>query len=317
MGYTVLIPQDVPEKAKEQLRQLGCTVKMGRGHTEQDIIADLPGCQALVARTAPLTRAVLEAGKDLKILSRFGVGVDNIDLDAATQLGIWVANTPQANSATVAEHTMAMMLAIAIDLVESANETKKGNFAYRTKVMGRDLGGKTLGIVGIGKIGAHLAKIAHAGFGMKVMAYDPFVPADKAPEGVTIVPEWDRVFQEADFLSLHLPLNEKTRSAVGAKEFRLMKKTAYFVNCARGEVVNEKDLIAALQQGEIAGAALDVFEKEPPDADNPLFTMKNVLATPHDASFTHESFDRMGEHMVQNIREVMEGRAPLWPVNKL
>lgn len=316
MGFTVLIPQDIPAEGKQLLEQMGCTVKMGRGHTEQDIIADIADCEAVVTRTAPYTRAVLEAGKKLKIISRYGVGVDNIDLKAADELGIWVANTPQANSATVAEHAIAMMMACAIDLVNACVETRNGNFAYRNQVMGTDLGGKTLGIVGVGKIGAHMAKIASAGFGMRVIGYDPYVAADKAPAGVTMVKEWDAVFRDADFVSVHLPLTDKTRRAIGAREFGLMRKTAYFINCARGEVVAEQDLVAALRAGRIAGAALDVFDKEPPDADNPLFSMKNVVVTPHDASFTRESFARMGEHMAKNIQDVMSGNRPTWPVNK-
>ena len=316
MGYTVLIPQDVPEEAKEELRQMGCVVKMGSGYSEADIIRDVVDCDALVARTAAFTRAVLEAGKKLKIVSRFGVGVDNVDLKAAEELGIWVANTPQANSTTVAEHALAMMMACAIDLVDSCNEMRKGNFAYRNKVLGTDLGGKTLGVLGLGKIGAHLAKIASAGLGMQVLAYDPFVEQAKAPVGVTMLTDRDALFQRADFISVHLPLCEETRGAVGARELSLMKETAYLINCARGEVIVESDLIEALKAKKIAGAALDVFEKEPPDVDNPLFAMPNVLVTPHDASFTKESFGRMGQHMVQNIKDVMAGNPPTWPANQ-
>lgn len=314
--WKVLIPQDVPEEAKKELEDMGCVLKMGRGITEDAIIADIGDADALVARTAPITRRVLEAAPRLKIVSRFGVGVDNVDIDAATSMGIWVTNTPQANSATVAEHTVALMLALATDLVDSCNATRGGNFAYRNQVMGMDLGGKTLSIVGLGRIGRHLAQICKYGFGMNVIAYDPFLPEGTAVDGVTVIDDWNRAFREGDFVSLHLPLNDNTRGSVGNKEFALMKKTAYFINCSRGEIVRETDLIASIQAKEIAGAGLDVFEMEPPDPANPLFSLPNVVVTPHDSSFTHESFRRMGQHMVQNIREVFSGGAPAWPVNK-
>jgi Phosphoglycerate dehydrogenase and related dehydrogenases len=311
----VLIPQDVPEQAKNALVGLGCAVRMGTGITEDALIADIGDADFVVARTAPYTRRVLEAARRLRCISRFGVGVDNIDLAAAATFGIWVANTPEANSATVAEHALAMMFACAIDLVNACNETKKGNFNYRNQVMGIDLGGKTLSIIGLGRIGRRLAVIAQA-LSMRVVAYDPFVPTGQEPGGVVMVDDYDQAFREADFLSLHLPLTENTRGSVGHREFALMKRSAYFVNCSRGEVVREADLIAALESGEIAGAAIDVFETEPPSSDNPLFRLPNVVVTPHDASFTHEAFGRMGEHMVHNIRDVLEGRVPTWPVNR-
>ncbi len=316
MRWTVLIPQDIPEQAKALLENMGCTITRGTGHSEEDIIAAIPDCDALVARTAPITRTILEAGKKLRIISRYGVGVDNIDVAAAEELGIWVANTPEANSATVAEHTIALLLACAIDLVDSCIAQRAGDFNYRNQIMGTDLGGKTLGLVGLGRIGRHVAKIAGAGFGMHVLAYDPYIAEADVPAGVSLTKEWDRVFAEADFVSAHLPLSEKTARSIGAREFGLMKKNAWFVNCARGGVVAEDELVAALQAGEIAGAALDVFEKEPPDADNPLFAMKNVIVTPHSASFTSGSFARMGEHMAKNIQDVLNGGAPTWPVNR-
>ncbi|MDR1535814.1 MAG: hydroxyacid dehydrogenase [Planctomycetota bacterium] len=314
MAYKVLIPQDIPPEAKALLERAGGEIKMGRGRAESDLIADIPDCEALVARTVPVTRAVLEAAGKLRIISRFGVGVDNIDLAAADSLGIWVANTPQANSLSVAEHVVALMLACATDLIAAGSEMRRGNFAYRDRVMGFELAGKTLGIVGLGRIGGALAKIAGDGLSMRIIAHDPYLKPELAPPGVEMAGEWDRVFREGDFVSLHLPGGPGARK-IGAREFALMKETAILVNCARGELVVEKDLLAALRSGRIGGAALDVFEKEPPDPDNPLLVLPNVVATPHDSSFTREAFRRMGEHMAKNIEEVMSGRRPAWPVN--
>jgi D-3-phosphoglycerate dehydrogenase len=315
MGYTVLLPQDLPAEAKTQLLKIGCTVKMGRGFSEAGIIADIEDCEAVAARTARIGRKAIEAGKKLRIISRFGVGVDNIDLAAAEESGVWVANTPQANSVSVAEHAVALMLAAANDMVDSCTEVRKGNFAYRDQVSGIELHGKTLGIVGLGRIGRHVAAIAGMGLGMRVLAYDPFVAPGQLPEYVLVAGGWEQVFRESDFVSLHLPVTPQTRRSVGRKEFSVMRKSAWLINCARGELVAEDELIEALRSGEIAGAALDVLEKEPPVPDNPLFSLKNVLVTPHESAFTRESIFRMGEHMAQNIRDVMSGRKPSWPVN--
>ncbi|MGE4283071.1 MAG: hydroxyacid dehydrogenase [Clostridia bacterium] len=316
MAYKVLIPQDIPQDSKKILIDLGYEVKMGKGITIEDIKADVVECDAIVARTAPLTKEIMESGKKLKVISRYGVGVDNIDLKAAEELGIWVTNAPVSNCTTVAEHTVIMMTACAIDLIKAHNDTRNGNYtACRNQLMGMDLEGKVLGIIGIGKIGAHVAKIAMHGFGMKVLAYDPYVSPDKVMEGIEILKDWDRIFQTSDFISMHLPLSPATERIVGQKEFGMMKATAYFINCARGGIVDEKALIEALETKEIAGAALDVFSDEPPKEDNPLFKMEQVIVTPHTASFTKEAYDRMGEHMAKGIHEVFSGKKPTWPVN--
>jgi D-3-phosphoglycerate dehydrogenase len=316
MAYKVLIPQDIPQNSKQILIDLGYEIKMGRGITIEDIKADVVDCDALVARTAPLTREIMEAGKKLKVISRYGVGVDNIDLKAAEELGIWVTNAPVSNCTTVAEHTVTMIAACAKDLINADKHTKNGNFtAFRNKLMGMDLEGKILGVIGIGKIGAHVAKIAMHGFGMKILAYDPYVNPDMVMEGIEVLKDWDEIFKRADFISMHLPLSPATEKIVGQKEFEMMKHTAYFINCARGGIVDEKALIEALEKKEIAGAALDVFSDEPPKADNPLFKMEQVIVTPHTASFTKEAYDRMGEHMAKGIHEVLSGQKPTWPVN--
>jgi len=316
MAYKILIPQDIPHSSKQILINLGYEIKMGRGITAEDIKKDVVDCDAVVARTAPLTREIMEAGKKLKVISRYGVGVDNIDLKAAEELGIWVTNAPESNCTTVAEHTVIMMASCAIDLINSDSNTRNGNFAsYRNRLIGMDLEGKVLGIIGIGKIGSHVAKIAMHGFGMKVIAYDPYVNSDKVMKGIEVLKDWDEIFQKSDFISMHLPLNSSTEKIVGSKEFKMMKPTAYFINCARGRIVDEQALIEALESNEIAGAALDVFYDEPPKEDNPLFKMKQVILTPHSASFTRESYDRMGEHMAKGICEVLSGKKPTWSVN--
>lgn len=316
MTIRVLVPQPVPDSAKDMLRQKGYEVVDGTGFDEETMAREVQGCQVMTARTAPVTRSLLERASDLRVISRFGVGVDNIDLQAAADLGIWVANTPQANSISVAEHTMAMIMALATKLPYAHNQTRNGNFACRAAIMGTELFGKTLAIAGLGRIGRHLARIAGAGLGMKVIAYDPYVAPGAGPEGVEMVADLDALLSRGDVVSLHFPATPETKNSFGAAVFAKMKKSAMFVNCARGEVVVEADLIDALRSGTIAGAALDVFDKEPPQADNPLFAMDNVVVSPHTASSTSESFFKMGEHMAQNIISVIETGKPVWPVNK-
>ncbi len=256
----------------------------------------------------------MEAAPKLKVIGRHGVGVDNIDLKAAERLGIWVTNAPLSNSNTVAEIAVGMVVALGRQMTYCEREFRKGNFEIRNKVRGMDLEDKVLGIVGLGKIGRLVANKARLGFGMKILAYDPFVPQAKAPEGVEMTDKWEDIFARPDFVSLHMPYLGK--KMVGMKEFSLMKPTAYFINVARGELVLENELIEALRANKIAGAALDVFEKEPPDRDNPLLTMDNVIVTPHNAALTAECTIRMAVHAAIGIDEVMNGKTPSWPVNK-
>ena len=318
MSYKVLIPQDIPQEGKKELINLGYEIKMGKGITAAEIKKDIIDCDALVARTAPLTREIMEAGKKLKVISRYGVGVDNIDLKAAEELGIWVTNAPISNCTTVAQHTVIMMAACTIDLVNANKHTKNGDFTnYRSNFIGMDLKDKVLGIIGIGKIGAHVAKIAMNGFDMKILAYDPYINPNNVMDGIEILKDWDEIFKRSDFISIHLPLNPATEKIMGHKEFKMMKPTAYFINCARGGIVDEKALINALEAKEIAGAALDVFYEEPPREDNPLLKMDQVIVTPHTASSTKEAIDRMSKHMAMGIHEVLSGKEPTWPVNNI
>jgi len=315
MAYKVLIPQDVAQPGKDYLRERGYEIKMGSGITAEAIAADVVDCDAILARTATFPAKVLEAGRKLKVISRHGVGVDNIDVAKATELGIWVTFAPESNANTVAEHTVACVLALARNFIRFDRETREGNWGIRDKVLGSDLAGKVLGIVGLGKIGRRVAQKASRGFDMKVVGYDPFLKPEQIAEFATPAMSMDEVFSVADFVTVHIPGGASTRGVVGKKLFALMKKTAFFINASRGEVVVEADLIEVLRNGTIAGAAIDVYEKEPPKKDNLLLSMSNVLLTPHNASQTRECMIRMALHAAQGIDEVLSGRRPTWPVN--
>src|SRR5262249_3848118 len=235
-----------------------------------------------------LTAQVLEGQSRLKAIVRAGVGVDNIDVTAATRRGIVVMNTPGGNTISTAEHTMALLLALARNVAKANDSLKSGNWE-RTKFTGTQLEGKTLGVIGLGRVGLAVAKRAQ-GFGLTVLGFDPFLAADKALEhGVTSVARLDDLWGPCDFISLHTPMTAETRNLIGAAELARMKPTVRLVNCARGGLIDEAALVRALDDGKIAGAAIDVFEAEPPPADHPLLRHPLVLTTPHLGASTEEA----------------------------
>ncbi|MDZ4165717.1 MAG: hydroxyacid dehydrogenase [Smithellaceae bacterium] len=315
MAYKVLIPQDIVAEGKDYLLARGYEIKMGSGIAPEQIAADVAGCDAILARTANFPARVIEAGDRLKVISRHGIGTDNIDVAKATERGIWVTYAPESNANTVAEYTIGCLIALARQFIRADRETRAGNWEIRNKLTGLDLEGMVLGIVGLGRIGRRVARKAALGLDMQVLGYDPFLPPSQFPEQVRPVATIEELLSAADFVTLHLPATEATRGSFGGKEFKRMKPSAYFINAARGDIVDEAALLASLQHGEIAGAALDVFVQEPADRDNPLFSLDNVLVTPHNAALTRQCMTRMALHAAQGIDEVLSGKRPTWPVN--
>ncbi|MFP3042198.1 hydroxyacid dehydrogenase [Treponema primitia] len=317
MGYTVLIPQDIVGEGKKYLTDRGYTIKMGSGISARQIAEDVKDCDAILARTCPYPTEVIEAGNKLKVIGRHGVGCDNIDIKTATKRGIRITYAPESNANSVAEYTIGMIIAMARHFIGSDRATRSGDWEYRNRVRGFDLANKTLGLVGAGRVGSMVAKKAFFGLDMKIVAYDPYIKEIKGVPEVKIVSDPETVFQESDFVSLHVPLTPETRGMFGKKYFELMKPEAFLINAARGEIVNETDLYEALKSKRIAAAALDVYDPEPPKGDNPLFTLDNVILTPHNAALTLEAMTRMALHAAQGIDDVLSGRVPKWPFNKL
>lgn len=312
----VYIPQYSGEVAREYLLERG--YELIDGNDEKCDPASLAVCDAIIARAKPYYgEEVLAMAPRLKVIGRYGAGVDNVDLEACTRHGVQVTNAPLANYISVAEHAWMFIMECAKNVTEM-NELFRGeqhNFNARNTDSGHDLFGKTLGILGMGRIGRKLVQMA-SGFEMNIIAYDPYVSQENAPEGVIMMGR-DEVLKNADYVSLHLPAIKETWHSIGTAEFALMKPTAYFINCARGSIVDEKALIQALQNNEIAGAGIDCFETEPPASDNPLLYMKNVVCSPHVAGGTKEANDRMGLHAAMGVHEVLSGQTPTWPVNRL
>lgn len=318
MKGKIFIPQSITAMGVNFLKEKGYEVIIGQGADPEQLKEHIGDADGLLARIAPYTADILEAAPRLKVIGRHGVGFENIDLKKADELGIWVTYTPQANMIAVAEHTIGLIIALAHRIVQMDGLTRKGQYEMRNKMPGVDLNGKTLGVAGLGRIGSVVAKKAKWGLEMNIIGYDPFV--DRAifskDMEIEMVDRLEELFARSDFVCLNMPASEQTRSMVDYKLISQMKPSAFFINCARGEIVNEPDLYQALKNNIIAGAAIDVFDPEPPEPDNPLFTLDNIILTPHNAALTKETMDRMGLHAAMGIDEVLSGIKPTWPVNR-
>ncbi len=285
----VLVSDKLSETGLDKLsRANGIQVDVKTGLTPAELKEIIGEYDGIIIRSAThLTRDVLDAAKNLKVIGRAGIGLDNVDIPAATQKGIVVMNTPQGNNIAAAEHTISMMLAMARRIPQATASLKAGKWE-KNKFMGIQVYHKVLGIIGIGNIGGIVADRA-MGLKMRVIAYDPFISEEKAREmGVELVPDLDDLFSRADFITVHTPLIKETRNLINREAFRKMKDGVMIINCARGGIIHERDLYDAIVSGKVAGAALDVFEVEPPK-DNPLFGLDQVIVTPHLGASTREA----------------------------
>jgi D-3-phosphoglycerate dehydrogenase len=302
----VLISDKMSPRATEIFKARGIEVDVTTGMSPEELIAAIPAYDGLAIRSATkVTPAVLEAAKSLKVIGRAGIGVDNVDLPAATARGIVVMNTPFGNSITTAEHAVALMFALARQLPEADRSTQAGKWE-KSRFMGVELTGKTLGIIGCGNIGAIVAERG-IGLKMKVIAFDPFLAPERARElGVAKV-ELDELLRRADFITLHTPLTDATRHMIDAATIAKMKPGVRIINCARGGLVVEADLKAAIKSGHVAGAALDVFEDEPAK-QNALFGAENFVATPHLGASTEEAQENVAVQVAEQIADfLLEG----------
>lgn len=294
-------------------------IQVAKNTDEDNLAMEARDADVIMVVYAKITERIINSATKLKGIVRYGIGVDNIDLKAASKRKIPVANVPDYCIGTVADHAFALLLALNRKLLLADNTLRYGNWGTWTspspKLMGVDLEGKILGLIGIGKIGSAVAARAK-GFGMKVIAYDPYIPKEAAEKlGIELV-DIETLLKNADFISIHSPLTSETRGMIGAKELKLMKKTAYIINTARGPIVQEEALYKALKNGWIAGAGLDVYEKEPPDKDNPLFKLENVVLTPHIAYYTQEAIWRLEMTAVEEAIRILQGQIPKNLVNK-
>ncbi len=302
----ILASDKLAKEGLDLLKKSGFQAEMITGLAEDELCKIIGEYDALVVRSeTKVTAKIIEAGKKLKIIARAGVGVDNVDLNAATKKGIIVVNSPGGNTEAAAEHTFAMLLSLVRHIPQARASLKECKWE-RSKFKGIELYQKTLGLVGLGKIGARVAEFALS-FNTRVIAYDPFVTEERAKAmGVELYKDLDSLLKEADFISFHIPKNKETAGLINKDKIKLMKKGVRLVNCARGGIIVENDLLEALQSGQVGGAALDVFDKEP-CTDSPLAQLENVIAVPHLGASTEEAQFNVAIDVVEQIIDVLKG----------
>jgi len=283
---------------RERLVEYGCEIvdnPFSRPLKENELIPLLENVDGVIAGLDEYSRAAISSSRKLRVISRYGVGLDNIDLEAARERAILVVNTPEVNTQAVADLTFGLILAVCRKIPQAHFSTQKGKWG---RLIGRGVYKKSIGIIGLGRIGKAVAERAR-GFSMEILAYDVKDEISSEGQGVRFLP-LDELLAEGDFITLHCDLNPGSKGIIGARELALVKKTAYLINTARGGLIDEKTLFEALQKGAIAGAALDAFQDEPP-VNSPLLTLDNIITTPHIGSYTHEALLEMGLIAVENL----------------
>lgn len=310
--FKVLIADELSPAAIQRLQAGGVQTDNRAGIDAAELAKIIPDYHGLIIRSrTKVTADLLKGAQQLKVVGRAGVGMDNIDKAAANAQSVALVNTPVSTSVAVAEHTFALILALVRQIPRADASMKAGQWAKKD-LEGTELAGKTLGILGVGNIGAQVARRA-AAFDMQVLGYDPLLDAKTIQRRVAKPATLDEVYAQSDVITLHLPLLPETRSMLAAKEFAKMKRGVYLVCAARGGVIDEEALVTALNSGQVAGAALDVFEKEPPGA-NPLITHAYVICTPHIAAQTAEAQERAALDVADEVLNALNGRPLRWQV---
>ncbi|NWF92709.1 MAG: hydroxyacid dehydrogenase [Syntrophaceae bacterium] len=313
--FRILLYEDMHEVGKALLREKA-DISFASSFDEAVLIREVEEMDGIIIRAnGRASRKVIDSAPRLKVIGRHGVGVENIDLEAATEKGIWVVNTPDANDISVAEHFFGLALMLSKMLKKGDIALREGRFEARYEYIGRELHGKTLGILGFGRIGRAIARIGHKGFDMKILYYDALRYEEVEKEIKATKVSLDELLSQSDYVSINLPMLPETRGILKAREFGLMKPSAFIINLARGSIWEEKALYTVLKEGRIAGAASDVYEVEPAPKDHPLFELENFIGTPHMAAHTDEALRRMSL-VAEDVLRVLEGKAPIHPVNQ-
>ncbi len=308
----VLVTDPISEEGIEPLRKVA-QVDIKIGLKPEEIIALIGDYDALLVRSQTrVTADIIAAGKRLQVIGRAGVGIDNIDVEAATRYGCIVVNAPTGNTVSAAEHTIALMLALARHIPQ-ANASLKGGQWRRNDFIGTELRGKTLGIIGLGNVGSEVARRARP-FDMRLLGQDPFVSADYAQKLQVEIVSFEQLLKESDFITLHIPMTPQTRGLIAAKEIAMMKPNVHIINCARGGLIDEKELVKAIKEKRIAGAAFDVFEKEP-ITQSALFELDNVIVTPHLGASTAEAQVMAAKDVAEQVVDVFRGQPARYAVN--
>ena len=312
MDKKVLIADQINEKGIDELNDVAEVVS-NFTISKEELLKVIKDFDAIIVRSrTKVTREVIEASTKLKIIARAGVGVDNVDVQAATERGVMVINAPESTSITVAEHTMGLILALSRKIAIADSSVKQGKWE-KSRFMGIELNGKTLGVIGMGRIGSQVVTRSKA-FGMETIVYDPYITEKTASELSVTVVDLETLIKTADVMTIHVPLTNETRHLISKEQFEMMKENAFILNCARGGIINEDDLYEALSTNRIRGAGLDVFENEPPK-DSPLLGLDNVVLTPHIAASTSEAQRDAAIIVANEIKKVFKGQSPRNVIN--
>ena len=313
--FMILLYEDMHEAGKAILREKA-EILFATSVEEASLMNEVKEVDGIIVRAnGKVSRKMMGSAPKLKVIGRHGVGMENIDLEAATEKGIWVVNTPDANDISVAEHFFGLALILSKMLKKADVALREGRFEVRYQYIGKELHGKTLGILGFGRIGRAVGRIGHKGFDMKVLYYDAVRYEEMEKEIKAEKVGLEEVLTRSDYISINLPMLAETKGLLKEREFGLMKPSAYIINLARGPIWDEKALYAVLKEGKIAGAASDVYEVEPATKEHPLFQLENFIGTPHMAAHTDEALRRMSL-VAEDIIRVLDGKVPLHPVNE-
>lgn len=313
-SWEVLLTEHVDPSGPESLSEFARCTGADEYGSVSDALADIGRYDAVVVRVAALDADVIGRADRLKVIAKHGAGLDNVDVEAASERGIVVCNTPGANARSVAEHAVALLFGVRRRLRSADRHVRNGEWD-RSAFVGHELTSDTLGLFGFGAIAREVVDIAQ-GIGQTVLAYDPYVADDDVPARVERVDDLGHLFERSDAVSIHAPLTPETRGAVSTDELRALGARGALVNTSRGAVVDEDALVAALDAGRLGGAGLDTFETEPPGQDNPLYGRDDVLLTPHVGGVTEQALERMSQRAAANVRTVYEGDIPESTVNR-
>jgi D-3-phosphoglycerate dehydrogenase len=310
----VFLTQNISKVGKDYLTERGYELVLATADDEDTICREIGDADAIIVRTQKITERIMEAAPNLKVIGRHGIGTDNLDLDAARRRNIRVTNGPESNAESVSEHIVTLLLAVEQSVTLLDNAVRTGDWDARDRVMLNELYGRTFGVIGYGRIGSRTAEILHTAFNMNIIAWSRSLHTRKVPDYVTVADSPEQLYRESDVISLCCPANDDNYHMINTASLALMKPTAYLINCGRGVLVDEEALYDALTNGVIRGAGIDCYVEEPPRLDNPLLGLSNVIFSPHCASHTPESMDRMALHAAIGVDEVLTGKPVTWPV---
>lgn len=311
--WEVLLPPTIDPVGPESISDIATFTGRDKYENRDALLEDANRFDAIITRTEEIPAELIDAAESLKVISKHGAGVDNINIEAATRRGVIVVNTPDANTTSVAEHAVTLLLAVKRNVVQADTATQDNDWR-RHDFCGRELSDRTLGLFGAGNAGRRLIRLL-SGFNVSFVAYDPYITPEVLPTNVSLVESMEALFDAADDVSVHAPLTEETKHAISSKELAALSTDGVIVNTARGGIIDEDALATAIDESDIAGAGIDVYKNEPPANDNPLLDLEQVVLTQHNAGVTVEALQNMSREAAANVRTVYERRIPKTALN--